>query len=92
MHYNKTQPAHARLKNVQCVSRKLADGRRRLHYYHRPTRIKLVGERDSREFRENYRAAERVWAARREQQVSGTVAENQGPAQSIRANEKKRDG
>jgi hypothetical protein len=92
MHY-KTQLAPARLRNVQAVSRKLVDGTRRLHYYHRPTRTKLLGQRDSPEFMESYLAAERIWAARREQkQVFGTIAEPQQPAQSIRANEEAQDG
>jgi hypothetical protein len=72
MHY-KRRSAEMRLKNVQCVSRTLTDGRRRLHYYHRPTRIKLVGLPHTMEFMESYIVAEGIWRARREPPDDGRV-------------------
>jgi len=82
MHY-KTRPESGKLKNVHRVSRPLADGRRRVHYYHRPTRIKLVGQPGSAEFMQSYLAAERVWAARREQQLVSAAADTQQAIQTI---------
>jgi hypothetical protein len=75
-HYSKTFPA-ARLKNVHSVRRRLTDGTSKIHFYHRPTRIRLPRP-DSPEFRPAYEAAERRYAA----QQAATNAPEPPPEQN----------
>lgn len=53
------------IRNVHRVCRRLSDGRRNYHHYHRHTRTKLPGQPGSPEFMAAYLCAEREWAARR---------------------------
>ena len=64
MHYKK-KPASARLKNVQCVSRALVDGRKNTHFYHRPSGTRLPPP-DDPGFAVAYEAAERQIASRQQ--------------------------
>lgn len=52
-------PRFDKLPNVHRVRRRLADGRDRLHFYHRKTRKRLPGKPGSPEFMELYNECER---------------------------------
>jgi len=54
--------AATRMRNVHRVRRRLSDGEYRTHYYHRHTRVKLLGRPGSPEFIAAYQAAEQEWA------------------------------
>lgn len=64
---------HARYKGVNKVTKKLADGTTKLHYYHRATGTKLEGQPGTAAFAASFAAAGKVSVNRQEGTLSGLI-------------------
>lgn len=64
---------HARYKGVNKVTKKLADGTVKLHYYHRATGTKLEGQPGTAAFAASFAAAGKLATNRQEGTLSGLI-------------------
>jgi len=74
----------ARIRGVNTVRKRLADGSRATYYYHRATGKRLAGEPNSPEFLVSFAQAERAYTQPNQGTLAGLIREFDGSAEFAR--------